>query len=220
MATITENAALNPLTAYAKSKINTELGVQELANEKFVVTCLRFPTACGMSSRVRLDLVLNDFVASALAVGRIDILSDGTPWRPLIDVKDMARAIEWAVRRDPQSGGGFLAVNVGRSDSNYRVHDLAALVQEAMPGVGIAVNRNAQPDQRSYKVDFSQYQSLAPKHLPQVPLSQSIRELRDGLGGIGFSDANFRSSSFIRLKVLTDLRESGAVDEKLRWLDR
>ena len=89
-----------------------------------------------------------------------------------------------------------------------------------MPGVGVTVNRNARPDQRSYKVDFSQYQSLAPNHLLQVPLSQSIRELRDGLGSIGFSDANFRSSNFIRLKVLADLRESGILDEKLRWLDR
>ncbi len=86
-----EGDPLNPLTAYARSKVDTEMGLQKLADSSFTVTCLRFATACGMSKRLRLDLVLNDFVANALAKGRIEILSDGTPWRPLIHVKDMAR---------------------------------------------------------------------------------------------------------------------------------
>ena len=94
----TEESPLNPLTAYAKSKVLTEVDLRGMADEAFKVTCLRFSTACGMSDRLRLDLVLNDFVAGALTSGRITILSDGTPWRPLINVKDMARAIDWAVR--------------------------------------------------------------------------------------------------------------------------
>ena len=89
-----ENSELNPLTAYAKSKVNTELDICDLADDKFRITCLRFPTACGMSDRLRLDLVLNDFVASAVATKKITILSDGTPWRPLIDIKDMSTAID------------------------------------------------------------------------------------------------------------------------------
>ncbi len=93
----TEESPLNPLTAYAKSKIYTEKDLVKLADNKFKVTSLRFSTACGMSERLRLDLVLNDFVACAVASNKITILSDGTPWRPLINIKDMVRAIDWAV---------------------------------------------------------------------------------------------------------------------------
>ena len=107
----TEDSQLNPLTAYAKSKVLTEQGLKPLASNRFNVTCLRFSTACGWSDRLRLDLVLNDFVAGAVASGRITILSDGTPWRPLINVRDMARAIDWAISRDMSVGGPFLAVN-------------------------------------------------------------------------------------------------------------
>ena len=96
----TEESSLNPLTAYARSKVFTERDIEKIADDGFKVTSLRFSTACGMSPRLRLDLVLNDFVAGAIASKQITILSDGTPWRPLINVKDMARAIEWAIDRD------------------------------------------------------------------------------------------------------------------------
>ncbi len=96
----TERSPLNPLTAYARSKALTERDLEPLASERFKVTSLRFSTACGWSERLRLDLVLNDFVAGAVASKRITILSDGTPWRPLINVKDMARAIDWAIGRE------------------------------------------------------------------------------------------------------------------------
>lgn len=213
-----ESSELNPLTAYAKSKINTEQAIRDLADENFVISCLRFPTACGMSNRLRLDLVLNDFVAAAVASNKISILSDGTPWRPLIDIKDMARAIDWAIARQPITGGAFLAVNVGRNEWNYQVRDLAETVRELMPNVAIDINKDAQPDKRSYQVDFSQYRKLAPDHLPQVDLRQSIAELRDGLMGMGFHDTNFRNSNFIRLKVLSNLRENGLINEQLEWI--
>ena len=118
-----EEDELNPLTAYAKSKVGTERDLASLASESFAVTCLRFATACGMSDRLRLDLVLNDFVAGALVSKQINILSDGTPWRPLIHVRDMARAIDWAVQRDRRDGGAFLTVNVGSDTWNYQVKD-------------------------------------------------------------------------------------------------
>ena len=212
-----ENSQLNPLTAYAKSKIGTELDVQDLATDDFVITCLRFPTACGMSDRLRLDLVLNDFVASAVATNKIDILSDGQPWRPLIDVKDMARGIDWAIGRSLDQGGPFIAINVGRNEWNYQVKDLAAAVKQHMPHIEVCINTDAQPDKRSYQVDFGLYAQLAPDHLPQVDLAQSIAELSAGLELISFSDATFRDSGFIRLKVLTGLRERGLLDESLQW---
>ncbi len=95
-----ESDPLNPQTAYARSKIETERALAAMDLEGMTTTCLRFATACGMSDRLRLDLVLNDFVACAVAARKITVLSDGTPWRPLIDVRDMARAIEWAITRD------------------------------------------------------------------------------------------------------------------------
>ena len=117
----TEDAPLNPLTAYARSKVLTERDLKPLGSPDFRITSLRFSTACGWSERLRLDLVLNDFVAGAVASGEISILSDGTPWRPLIDVKDMARAIDWAISREAEGTPDFLAVNVGRDQANYQV---------------------------------------------------------------------------------------------------
>ena len=215
-----EQSDLNPLTAYAKSKINTEISIKELADENFIVTCLRFPTACGMSDRLRLDLVLNDFVASAVASKKITILSDGTPWRPLIDVKDMSRAIDWGMGRSSSSGGVFLAINVGRTEWNYQVKEIAGEVKKIMPEVEIEINTDAQPDKRSYRVDFSMYKELAPNHQPEVDLAQSITELKNGLEKMQFIDADFRNSDLIRLKVLTRLRENGQLSSKLEWANR
>ena len=104
----TEQDSLNPLTAYARSKVYAERDLQPLASDSFTVTCLRFATACGMSDRLRLDLVLNDFVAGAVVAKEINILSDGTPWRPLINVLDMARAIDWAIAGNKQTAGNSL----------------------------------------------------------------------------------------------------------------
>jgi nucleoside-diphosphate-sugar epimerase len=212
-----EASELNPLTSYARSKINTETDIRHLADEGFVITSLRFPTACGMSERLRLDLVLNDFVAAAVSSKKITILSDGTPWRPLIDIKDMTRAMEWAIGRSVSAGGAFLAINVGRTEWNYQIKDLAQAVREEMPEVEVEINPNAQPDKRSYQVDFSRYQVFAPGHLPQVDLRQSIRELKQGLEGMGFNNLDFRNSDYMRLKVLMGLRDKGLLDSELRW---
>ena len=125
-----ENDPTDPQTAYARSKLNTEVVLATADLPGMTVTCLRFGTACGVSDRLRLDLVLNDFVASAVTTGTINVLSDGTPWRPLIDVRDMARAIEWALIRDIADGGPVLSINVGAQDSNYQVRDLAAAVAD------------------------------------------------------------------------------------------
>ena len=215
-----EDDALNPLSAYARSKVATEKTLQELATNDFVVTSLRFATACGMSERLRLDLVLNDFVAGAIAVKQITILSDGTPWRPLIHIEDMARAIGWAAGRAPSNGGAFLAVNTGSNEWNYQVKDLAHAVAKVIPDVSVSINMNAQPDKRSYQVDFSLFRRLAPRHQPKVDLVGAIQGLKEGLKRMGFADGNFRNSQFMRLKVLTQLRELGVLDEQLRWSQR
>src|SRR6266566_7633058 len=175
-----ETDPVNPITAYAKSKIGAE---RELAaiDTDMTITCLRFATACGMSDRLRLDLVLNDFVACALALGEISVLSDGSPWRPLIDVRDMARAIEWGIMREASAGGRFLTVNAGSDDRNFQVEDLANAVARRVPGTDVSINTSAPVDSRSYKVDFGLFRSLAPDHQPVVTLDQSIQNLVDGL---------------------------------------
>ena len=213
----TEDSPLNPLTAYAKSKVLAERELEKVADKGFVVTSLRFSTACGMSDRLRLDLVLNDFVACAVASKRITILSDGTPWRPLINVKDMARAIDWAMKRESSEGGQFLAVNIGSDEWNYQVKDLAEAVAEIIPDVEVSINRDAQPDKRSYRVSFELFKRLAPDHQPQVNLLNTIQELKAGLEAMEFKDEDFRNSKYMRLKALTHLRNRGFLSENLEW---
>ena len=213
-----EEDDLNPLTAYARSKIGTEKGILELASKDFVVTSLRFATACGMSERLRLDLVVNDFVAGAVAFNKIEILSDGSPWRPLIHIKDMARAMDWGVSRESSNGGAFLAVNIGSKEWNYQVKELAEGVVKVIPGVQITINKNAPPDKRSYQVDFSKFRELAPNYQPQIDLIETVRDLKEGLESIKFKNSDFRNSDFMRLKVLTGFRERNKINEKLEWV--
>jgi nucleoside-diphosphate-sugar epimerase len=213
-----EGDALNPLTAYSRSKVATENALAELADSGMITTSLRFSTACGWSDRIRLDLVLNDFVACAIASKEITVLSDGSPWRPLIDVKDMARSMEWALTRDPAEGGSYLAVNVGCSEWNYQVSELAEAVARSVPGTRVTINKDAPPDKRSYRVDFSLYRSLAPNHQPQVGLDQAIMEIRAGLETMRFNDPDFRASQFMRLKVLERHIEEGRLSDQLRWI--
>jgi nucleoside-diphosphate-sugar epimerase len=216
----TEDSTLNPLTSYARSKVFTEKELEPLADNNFIVTSLRFATACGMSDRLRLDLVLNDFVAGAVATGKINILSDGSPWRPLIHVRDMARAIEWAATKNSSNGGAFLAVNTGSDNWNYQIKDLAQAVADSIPGTTVSLNKDAAPDKRSYRVNFSLYRSLAPDHQPVYTLHQAIHELYDGLTAMEFKDGDFRNSLLMRLKVLTSLQDSGKINNGLEWMDK
>lgn len=214
-----ESDPLAPMTDYAKSKIGSEEALADIEGD-MVITNLRFATACGMSERLRLDLVLNDFVACALSEGKVTVLSDGTPWRPLIDVTDMARAIDWAIQRPASNGGRMLSVNTGSNQRNHQVRDLAAAVAEAIPGTTVSINEEAAVDSRSYKVDFSLYESLAPNHQPRMTLNDSIQGLVEGLKRMEFDDADFRSSSLMRLQVLQGHVDQGRVTEGLEWVQR
>ncbi|HSV84357.1 MAG TPA: SDR family oxidoreductase [Ramlibacter sp.] len=212
-----EHDPLNPLTAYARSKVEVEQSLGRLDLGDMRATCLRFATACGMSDRLRLDLVLNDFVASALATGAITVLSDGTPWRPLIDVRDMARAIDWAIHRGEQAGGRFLCVNAGSDAWNYCVRDLAEAVSQRIPGTTMSINRDAAPDPRSYRVDFSQFRILAPDHQPLVGLVESIDRLREGIAAMGGVGEDFRQSRYMRLRMLQSHIGAGRLTPELAW---
>ena len=212
-----EESTLNPLTAYAKSKVMAETDLAKLVDQRFTLTSLRFATACGMSDRLRLDLVLNDFVAGAVAHKKVVVLSDGSPWRPLINVKDMARAIDWAVQRKADNGGTNLIINVGSNAWNCQVKDLAEAVASVIPGVEVSINKNAQPDKRSYRVSYDLYERIALGYQPQSDLKTTINELKEGLDRAGFKDPNYRESQYIRLNVLRSLRQNGLLTESLGW---
>lgn len=212
-----EEDPLDPLTAYARSKVETEQGIAAADLGAMTTTCLRFATACGMSDRLRLDLVLNDFVASALVEKKITVLSDGTPWRPLIHVRDMARAIAWALARPATCGGQKLIVNAGAQHWNHQVRALAEAVAQRIGNVEVSINQAAPPDRRSYQVDFARFAALAPDAQPQETLESAIDDLREGLTRMCFRDPAFRSSESIRLKVLEAHIAAGALDEDLRW---
>jgi len=212
-----ETDSLNPLTAYARSKVAMEEELRGLADDGFFVTALRFSTACGMSPRLRLDLVINDFVAGAIASRKITVLSDGTPWRPLIHVKDMSRAIAWGIKRQPVNDDDFLAVNVGSDLWNYQVKDLAQAVARAVPGTEVSINTDAQSDNRSYRVDFSLFREVAPDHQPLMSLEETILELKSGLEAMNFADINFRQSNFMRLRMLESHIQRGDLNRNLEW---
>ena len=182
----TEGDKVNPLTAYARSKVLAEEELEPLVDEKFTVTCLRFATACGWTNRIRLDIVLNDFVAGALVNKQMSILSDGTPWRPMINTKDMARAIDWAVSRKASNGGKFLAVNAGSNEWNNQVITLAEAIATVIPGVEITVNPNAPPDKRSYRANFDLFKMLAPNHQPKEDLISTVQDIKANLEEMNF----------------------------------
>jgi len=210
-----EDSAVEPLTAYSRSKVLAEQSLAQLATNGFRVTCLRFATACGPSDRLRLDLVLNDFVAEAMISKTVRVMSDGTPWRPLIDVRDMARAFEWAIGRS--GGDDFLIVNVGADEANYQVRDLAEAVAGVIPGTDVWVNPDAAPDRRSYRVSFARFRALAPDFVPRVGLRETVTDLVDTLETTGLRDAVGVRSRFVRLHILSELRSLGLLDAELAW---
>ncbi len=208
-----ENSKVNPLTAYARSKVKAEKSLKKISSKNFKVISLRFATACGYSENLRLDLVLNDFVASAIVNKEIKVLSDGSPWRPLIHVKDMAKAINWALEEIRFSR--YLVLNIGMNKMNFQVKTIAKKVGEIIKDTKVKINHNAMPDKRSYKVNFSKFQKMNTKYKLNYNLEKSIIDLKKNIKKIDFKTKNFRESNFIRLKILKDLLKDKKVDKKL-----
>lgn len=212
----TEESEVNPLTPYARSKVQAEEGLRHLADSNFQVTCLRFATACGPSPRLRLDLVLNDFVTDALVNKNITILSDGSPWRPLIDVRDMGKALVWAAAFQ-NAQEPFTLYNAGCNQWNFQVKDLAHEVQKVLTDTEVSINPEAAPDKRSYLVDFSRYEKDAGSFAPDRDLDNTIAAVRDLLVSFDFQESDFRNSELIRLRYLDKLISGNLLDQDLRW---
>jgi nucleoside-diphosphate-sugar epimerase len=196
---VVETDPLNPLTAYARSKIETEEAVRPLADETFTPVFLRNATAYGHSPMLRIDLVVNNLLACAHALGEIRIMSDGSPWRPLIHCRDIARAFLALSEADLPGG---TAVNVGADDENYQVRDVAALVQALVPDADIEFTGEVGNDPRSYRVNFDLLSRLVPDFRLQYSLRSGMEELHAKLTEHGFSRADWESDQFVRLRRL------------------
>ena len=192
---------LNPLTAYAKSKIDTEALVGALADDQFCPAYLRNATAYGHSPMLRIDLVVNNLLACARATGEIRIHSDGTPWRPLIHCRDIAGAFV-AFGEAPREAIFNKAVNVGGNDENYQVKDVADQVQKLVPGAKISFTGQVGADPRNYRVKFDLLSKILPEFELSYTLESGMEELHRAMVDHKFSLADFEGDQFIRLKTL------------------
>ena len=222
---IDEKANLNPLTAYAKSKVKIEKFIEKISKKKTnhtLFTCLRFSTACGPSNRLRLDLVLNDFVASAIVNKKIELLSDGKAWRPLIDVRDMSRAFDWGINRKKIPKQEPMFVNIGNKKNNVLIKDLAHLVRKNFNNkVALKINSKNITDKRSYKVNFNKfYKYENKKFYPKISILKSINDTKNYLQKYNFSIKNFRNSNYIRLVYLKKLIANKVINKKLYFNER
>jgi nucleoside-diphosphate-sugar epimerase len=197
----TEQDDTNPLSEYAASKLFAERGLSELTANDFHVYLLRNATAYGASNVLRTDLVVNDLSAGMCALGVAEIRSDGTPWRPLIHCRDMARAFQLFIENDPTRVSGK-PVNIGFELENFQVKDVGSGVQKSWPDGDLIYSPNAVSDPRDYRVDFSLLKSIFPSFEPEHPLSQGIPELKDLLVKIGYSKAEREAKRYVRLVEL------------------
>lgn len=207
-----ENDPLNPLTAYAKSKIETEQAVSSMADENFTPAYLRNATAYGHSPMLRVDLVVNNLLACAVATGEIRIMSDGFPWRPLIHCRDIARAFI-AFMNAPKEKIHNKAVNVGGNSENYQVRDIGDRVKALIPSAKITYTGEIGADPRNYRVKFDMLNSLLPDFKLQYNLTSGMDELYRKLVDNGFTKKDWDGDQFVRLRVLKkrlDLLERAA----------
>jgi nucleoside-diphosphate-sugar epimerase len=213
---VDETAELQPITAYAISKVRVEHDVGQLASDEFSPTFLRNATAYGVSPRLRFDLVLNNLVAWAFTKGRVHIKSDGTPWRPIVHIEDISRAFLAALAA-PREVVHNQALNVGQTEENYRVRQLAEIVQEVVPGSSIEYAKDGGPDSRCYRVDFGKIYRLLPDFKPQWNARRGAEELYAAYRSTGLVLEDCEGPRFKRIDHLKRLLASGRVDAMLRW---
>lgn len=215
---LTEEADFNPVTPYGHSKVLVEQDVAALADDTFSPVYLRNATAYGVSPRHRFDIVLNNLVAWAYTTGLVYLKSDGSPWRPIVHIEDISRAFI-AVLRAPREAVHNQAFNVGRNDENYRIRDLAEIVAETVPGCRVEYAPDAEPDKRTYRVDFSKIARLVPEFQPQWTARQGAAQLYEAYRQEGIKLDEFEGAKYKRIDHIRSLLNAGLLDLQLRWVE-
>jgi len=212
---VTEESKPNPVTPYGLSKVRSERDISKFADASFSPTFLRSATAYGVSPMLRFDLVLNNLVAWAYTTGIVLLKSDGTAWRPIVHIEDISRAFAAVLNasRDLVHNQVF---NVGITEENYRVRELAEIAKDTVPNSNIKYAKDAEPDKRSYRVDFTKIAQTLPKFKPRWNAHLGAKQLYDSYKKFGITLEDFEGPRYRRITHLENSVSTGRLDKTLR----